>query len=77
MINVDLEPDKKRIDNTLGVFQNFSEEEREIEKYRVQLEGLVIQNKIRRNLNIIVWVILLVYCCQLLLLLVLVFYGYK
>ena len=59
MINVDLEPDKKRIDNTLGVFQNFSEEEREIEKYRVQLEGLVIQNKIRRNLNIIVWVILL------------------
>ena len=59
MINVDLEPDKKRIDNTLGVFQNFSEEEREIEKYRVQLEGLVIQNKIRRNLNIIVWVVLL------------------
>ncbi len=59
MINVDLEPDKIRIDNTLGVFQNFSEEEREIEKYRVQLEGLVIQNKIRHNLNIIVWVILL------------------
>ena len=56
MIKIDLDPEKNTKES-LNEFSNFSKDERENEMYRIQLESLVMQDRIRRNLNFIVWVI--------------------